>query len=63
MDEEIILLDQEFKKWATISKFYSRFYKEFILSTKKGKFTKINENLISNISDIIDIEKKINNIY
>ena len=62
LDDEMVLFDQEFKKWATISKFYSGFYKEFILSTKKDRLNKINENLITNISHIIDIEKKIINI-
>jgi len=62
LDDEMVLFDQEFKKWATISKFYSGFYKEFILSTKEDRLNKINENLITNISHIIDIEKKIINI-
>ena len=61
--DEIELLEQELEKWEAISKFYSRFYKEFILSTKNNKVKKINENLISNILEIINIEKRITEIY
>ena len=59
LNKEIDLFGKELKKWKIISKFYSNFYKEFMLSTKNNKVEKINENLTSNISDIIDIEKRI----
>jgi hypothetical protein len=63
LEDEIELLGQELEIWKLISNFYSRFYKEFILSTKNNKIKKINEYLVSNISEIINIEKNISEIY
>ncbi len=63
LQNEIDLFGKEMEKWQEISKFYSRFYKELVLPTKNNKIQKFNEKLVSNISDIIDIEKRIADIY
>jgi len=63
LQNEIDLFGKEMEKWQEISKFYSHFYKELMLPTKKNKVQKFNERLVSNISDIIDIEKRIAEIY
>ena len=59
LNKILFLLDKEKEKWKDISSFYSGFYKELMLLTKNKKVEEINENLISNILDIIDIEIKI----
>jgi hypothetical protein len=63
LQDEIDLFGKEIGKWQEISKFYSRFYKELLLSIKNNKNQKFNEKLFPNISDIIDIEKRIARIY
>jgi hypothetical protein len=63
LNDEIELFGKEIERWKEISKFYSRFYKELMFSTKNNKVEKFNENVVSNISDIIDIEKTMARIY
>lgn len=58
IDEEIDLLSQELEKWNLLSKFYSKFYKE-VTMTKKSNKIKIDEKLLSIVSEIVDIEKKV----
>lgn len=58
LDEEIKLLHDELEKWNNISDFYSHFFKEFSVSKNKNQL-KINKNIISNILEIIEIEKNI----
>lgn len=62
LDVEMEYIKDEIDEWNTLSNYYSRFYKEVLLS-EKGIDKIISKNFISTISNIINNQKKIIEIF